>query len=124
MDVEVNVLEQQKKALGKGGRQAEEVVRQLASWQASMPQAAQPQAQMPKGVMTFPVTKTRPASAVNGSADRGSAKKKIKEDGLEADLQKPQIRSPIQVCIKTLPGLHVVAATVSGNVFAEPFVCA
>lgn len=124
MDVEVSVLEQQKKALGKGGRQAEEVVRQLASWQAGMPQAAQPQVQLPKGVMSFPVTKTRAASAVNGSADKGSAKKKIKEDGLEADLQKTQIKNPIQVCAKHLPALHVAAVTVSDYVFAEPFVCA
>lgn len=116
MDVEVNVLEQQKKALGKGGRQAEEVARQLASWQAGMPQAAQPQVQLPKGVMSFPVTKTRAASAVNGSVDRGSAKKKAKEDGLQADLQKGQTKNPIQVCVKTLPGLHDDPFTVSGRV--------
>ena len=87
-----------------------------------MPQAAQPQVQLPKGVLSFPVTKTRAANAVNGSADRGSAKKKIKEDGLEADLQKTQMKNPIQVCIENVPGLHLVAVTVSGYVFAEQFI--
>lgn len=101
MDVEMNVLEQQKKALGKGGRQAEEVVRQLASWQAGMPQAEQALAHLPKGVMSFPVMKTRAASAVNGFADRGSAKKKVKEDGLQADLQRTQAKNPIQVSTRS-----------------------
>lgn len=101
MDVEANFLEQQKKALGKGGRQAEEVVRQLASSQAGMPQAEQALAHLPKGVMSFPIMKTRAASAVNGFVDRGSAKKKVKEDGLQADIQRTQAKNPIQVSNKS-----------------------
>ena len=102
MDGEVNALEQQKKALGKGGRQAEEVVRQVASWQAGMPQAEQALAHLPKGVMSFPVMKARAASAVNGFADRGSAKKKVKEDSFQAELQRTQAKNPIQVPTKSL----------------------
>lgn len=114
MDVEVNALEQQKKALGKGGRQAQEVVRQLASWQAGMPQAEQAVAHLPKGVMSFPVMKTRAASAVNGFVDRGSARKKVKEDGLQAVLQRTQAKNPIQVptkstiCDKNAHCIHIL----------------
>lgn len=102
MDAEVNILEQQKKALGKGGRPAEEIVRQLASWQAGVPQAEQAQAHLPKGVMSFPIMKTRAASTANGFADRGGSKKKVKEDGTQADLQRMQAKNPIQVSTQSL----------------------
>ena len=115
MDAEVNVLEQQKKALSKGGQQAKEVVRQLASWQAGMPQAEQALVHRPKGVMSFPVMKARAASTVNGF-DRGSAKKKVKDDGLQAELQRTQMKNPIQVCIK---GSNLVQYRKGSNLFSN-----
>ena len=95
-DSEVSILEHQRKALTKGGSQAGSVVKQVATWQASMPQAEQVSAQLPKGVMSFPVLKTRAASAMHSSAEKGSAKKKVKEGG--ADLQRTQAKNPVQVC--------------------------
>lgn len=95
-DTEVNVLEQQRKALSKGGPQADDVVKQIACWQADMPQTEQAAVQLPKGVMSFPMLKTRAASKANGFADRGSAKKKAQEDRPQAELQKAQAKNPIQ----------------------------
>lgn len=99
LDTEVHVLEQQKKALSKGGSQADDVVKQVASWQADIPQSEQTAVQLPKGVMSFPVLRTRAASKANGFADRGTAKKKAQEDRSQAELQKAQNKNPIQVSI-------------------------
>ena len=97
LDTEVNVLEQQRKALSKGGPQADDVVKQIACWQADMPQTEQAAVQLPKGVMSFPILRTRAASKANGFADRGSAKKKALDDRPQAELQKGQAKNPIQV---------------------------
>ena len=94
---EVSTVEQQKKAITKGGSQASAVVRQIASWQASLPQAEQAAVPLPKYVISFPVVKTRGASAMNGFADKGNVKKKVKEDALQADLQRTQAKNPVQV---------------------------
>lgn len=96
-DKESSTLQQQKAALAKGGSQAAAVVKQIATWQASLPQAEQSLVQAPKGMLTFPVMKTRGAHAMNGIADKGSNKKKLKEDGPQADLQRTQIKNPVQV---------------------------
>lgn len=97
-DRESSALQQQKAALTKGGSQADAVVKQIATWQASLPQAEQPLTQSPKGMLNFPVMKTRGANAMNGYADRGSNKKKLKEDAPQAELQRTQIKNPVQVC--------------------------
>lgn len=106
-DSEVSTVEQQKKALTKGGSQASAVVRQIASWQASLPQAEQAAVQLPKYVISFPVLKTRGASAMNGFADKGTAKKKVKEDVLQADLQRTQAKNPVQVFASLTMELHL-----------------
>ena len=96
-DKESSTLQQQKAALAKGGSQAAAVVKQIATWQASLPQAEQSLVQAPKGMLNFPVVKTRGAHAMNGIADKGLNKKKLKEDGPQADLQRTQIKNPVQV---------------------------
>lgn len=110
-DSEVNVLEQQRKALSKGGPQADDVVKQIACWQADMPPTEQAAVQLPKGVMSFPVLRTRAASKANGFADRGSAKKKAQEDRPQAELQKAQAKNPIQVSSKFICLVQAVYET-------------
>ena len=106
-DKESSILEQQQAALAKGGAQADAVVKQIAAWQASLPQAEQSLVQAPKGMLSFPVTKTRGASAMNGAADRGSNKKKAKEDAPQAELQRTQIKNPVQVAYVVVICLHL-----------------
>ena len=101
-DKESSTLQQQKAAIAKGGSQADAVVKQVASWQASLPQTEQSLVQTPKHVMSFPVMKTRPASAAHGTADRGSNKKKLKDDAPQAELQRNQAKNPVQVPQPTL----------------------
>ena len=101
-DKESTALQQQKAALAKGGSQADAVVKQVASWQASLPQTEQSLVQTPKHVMSFPVMKTRPASAAHGVVDRGSNKKKMKDDAPQAELQRNQAKNPVQVQIPTI----------------------
>lgn len=96
-DKESSTLQQQKAALARGGSQAAAVVKQIATWQASLPQAEQSLVQAPKGMLNFPVMKTRGAHAMNGIVDRGANKKRLKEDGPQADLQRTQIKNPVQV---------------------------
>ncbi|KAL0018187.1 hypothetical protein WJX77_009722 [Trebouxia sp. C0004] len=95
-DKESSTLQQQKAALAKGGSQAAAVVKQIATWQASLPQAEQSSVQAPRGVLNFPVMKTRGVHAINGIVDKGSNKKRQKEDGPQADLQRTQIKNPVQ----------------------------
>ena len=96
-DKESSTLQQQKEALVKGGSQAATVVKQIATWQASLPQAEQSLVQAPRGMLNFPVMKTRGPHAMNGIVDKGSNKKRLKEDGPQADLQRTQIKNPVQV---------------------------
>ena len=116
-DKESSTLQQQKAALAKGGSQAAAVVKQIATWQASLPQSEQSLAQTPKGMLNFPVMKTRAAHAMNGIADKGSNKKRLKEDGPQADLQRTQIKNPVQVscgaAMTSVMHLHIAMLCVS-----------
>ena len=78
-----------------GGKHAEEVLKKLATMQASLPQAEQALVQAPRAIMNFPALKGRPHSALNGSSEK-SAKKKAKE-APRAELQRTQMKNPIQV---------------------------
>ena len=78
-----------------GGKHADEVMKKLATWQASLPQAEQALVRAPRAIMNFPALKGRPHSAMNGVSEK-SAKKKAKE-APRAELQRTQMKNPVQV---------------------------
>ena len=99
-------MKRQAAGIAAGGKYAAEVLRKLATWQASLPQAEQGLVQAQRGVMNFPAFKGRPHSAVNGVSEKAN-KKKAKE-APQAELQRTQAKNPVQVSMPSLRVLCVV----------------
>lgn len=94
-------MKRQTAGIAAGGKHAAEVLKKLATWQAKLPQAEQALVQAPRGVMNFPALKGRPHSAMNGVSEKAS-NKKAKEAPPQADLQRTQMKNPIQVRLNPL----------------------